>query len=276
MLATTCIQPIDMVKVRVQVAGELGTTTNPFAIAKNVVAESGVKGLYAGLDSALLRQAVYATARLGLYSTFTDMVKAKNNGEVSTGWKVACSFAAGGLGAAIGNPCDLSLVRFQADSTLPADQRRNYKNVFDALNRIVTEEGFFSLWKGVGPTVARAISLNVAMLVTNDEAKQIFLKMWGPCFKTTFAASFVSGIFTAVGSLPFDNLKTKMQKMKADPKTGKLPYTSLMDCMTKTIQREGVTGLWTGLPTYYFRVAPHAMITLLAMSGLRDLFGVKQ
>lgn len=69
---------------------------------------------------------------------------------------------AGGIGSFIGTPCDLALVRMQADSTLPLNERRNYKNVFDAFSRIVSEEGVFSLWYGATPTIARAMSLNVA------------------------------------------------------------------------------------------------------------------
>ena len=34
---------------------------------------------------------------------------------------------AGGLGSFVGNPCDLALVRMQADTTLPEAERRNYK-----------------------------------------------------------------------------------------------------------------------------------------------------
>lgn len=60
-------------------------------------------------------------------------------------------------------------------------------------------------------------------------------------------------------SLPFDNLKTKLQKMKADAQ-GNLPYKGVPDCLAKTIAREGVIGLWVGFPVYYARVAPHAMI----------------
>ena len=52
---------------------------------------------------------------------------------------------------------------------------------------------------------------------------------------------------------------------------GKMPYSGIVDCFMKvyiiciiqTIQREGVTGLWIGLPIFYTRVGPHAMITLL-------------
>ena len=47
--------------------------------------------------------------------------------------KAASGLAAGALGAIVGNPADLSLIRMQADGTLPPEQRRGYKNVFDAL-----------------------------------------------------------------------------------------------------------------------------------------------
>lgn len=52
------------------------------AVAKEIHAAAGPKGFYAGLDSALLRQAVYGTARLGIYFNLTEWVKKnKNNGE---------------------------------------------------------------------------------------------------------------------------------------------------------------------------------------------------
>jgi len=39
-----------------------------------------MKGFYAGLDSALLRQAVYASARLGIYFNLTEYIKTQKNG----------------------------------------------------------------------------------------------------------------------------------------------------------------------------------------------------
>lgn len=39
--------------------------------------------------------------------------------------------------------------------------------------------------------------------------------------------------------LPFDNCKTKLQKMKRNPKTGKLPYKNILDAFVKTAVREG-------------------------------------
>lgn len=80
----------------------------------------------------------------------------------------------------------------------------------------------------------------------------------------------VSAVATSTASLPFDNIKTKLQKMKRLP-DGSMPYKGFVDCAMKTAANEGITGFWAGLPTYYFRVGPHAMITLLASEYLRKL-----
>jgi solute carrier family 25 (mitochondrial oxoglutarate transporter), member 11 len=44
--------------------------------------------------------------------------------------------------------------------------------VFNAFSRIIKEEGIKSCWNGATPTICRAMSLNVAMLVTYDETKE--------------------------------------------------------------------------------------------------------
>ena len=53
-----------------------------------------------------------------------------------------------------------------------------------------------------------------------------------------------------------------------------MPYKNIVDCFSKSLAREGVTGFWAGLPTYYFRVGPHAIITLLAVEQWRKILGV--
>ena len=78
----------------------------------------------------------------------------------------------------------------------------------------------------------------------------------------------ISAVATSTASLPFDNIKTKLQKMKKRP-DGTLPYKGFIDCAVKTAANEGITGFWAGLPTFYFRVGPHAIITLLAAEYLR-------
>jgi len=58
---------------------------------------------------------------------------------------------------------------------LNAADRRNYKNVFDALFRIIREEGLFTLWRGAIPTMGRAMVVNAAQLASYSQAKQALL-----------------------------------------------------------------------------------------------------
>ena len=122
--------------------------------------------------------------------------------------------------------------------------------------------------------MTRAIALNVAMLVSYDTVKEGLTKRMGAnkAFAIQFYSSMVSAVATSVVSLPFDNIKTKLQKQKAV--NGVYPYKGMPDCFAKTLAKEGATGFWVGLPTYYFRVGPHAVITLLAAEQFRMLLGV--
>lgn len=276
--ATCVIQPVDMIKVRIQIkaeelakSGQKGSVS-PFAMISEIRKTSGIAGFYKGIDSAIARQVFYTTSRLGIYKSLFDYLKTPD-GKVSSGKKVFCALTAGFLGALIGNPADLALIRMQADTALPVEQRRNYKNVFNAFSRIVSEEGLFALWRGCEPTVVRAMVLNLGMLAPYDEVKERLNQYYGTTdtTQTKLIASATAGLLSSFMSLPFDNIKTKLQKMKPDA-TGKLPYTGIIDCFGKTISREGVTGLWVGFPTYYFRIAPHVMITLLAQDALTAYF----
>lgn len=112
MLSTCVMQPIDMIKVRVQVAGDAGKNANPFSILAQFLKTEGALKLYKGLDSALVRQATYTTTRFGVFLNLMDAAKARNNGKnPSLLERCLISITAGGIGAIVGNPADLCLIR---------------------------------------------------------------------------------------------------------------------------------------------------------------------
>lgn len=82
-------------------------------------------------------------------------------------------------------------------------------------------------------------------------------------------AATVSGFFASFFSLPFDNAKTKMQKQVKGP-DGKYPYKNIFHTVYKSMRQEGFLKLWVGFPTYYVRIAPHAMLTWIIMGFLKD------
>ncbi|KAJ3414395.1 hypothetical protein HDV05_006669 [Chytridiales sp. JEL 0842] len=278
MAATTVIQPVDMVKVRLQVVGQ-ETRANPFAIASSIVKSEGIASLYTGLSAGLLRQATYTTARMGLFNTFMHYFQTVNTSSTTNSKPASPTFyqravaglAAGAIGAMIGNPFDLALVRMQTDGMQPVAKRANYTSAPNAMFRIARSEGVLALWKGSGPTVARAMALNLGMLSTFSEAKSRLEPYTGRgTTQTQLSASAIAGFFASFFSLPFDFVKTRMQGQKPGP-DGVLPYRGSLDCAVKVVAREGPFTFYKGFTTYYFRIAPHAMITLLVADSLNNL-----
>jgi solute carrier family 25 oxoglutarate transporter 11 len=263
MTATSVIQPVDMVKVRLQLAGEgakTGPKPTPIGVLKDIVAAGKVTDLYTGLSAGLLRQAVYTTARLGFFDTFMKRlaVRAKENG-TAVGFKerAGAGLAAGGLAAVVGNPADLALIRMQSDGMKPAAQRANYTSVVDALTRISRNEGVLRLWAGAYPTVVRAMALNFGQLAFFSEAKAQLKNTSLSSRTQTLTASAVAGFFASFLSLPFDFMKTRLQKQTRAP-DGTLPYKGMFDCFRKVTKEEGLLRFYRGFGTYYVRIAPHA------------------
>lgn len=89
--------------------------------------------------------------------------------------KAALGMAAGAAGAFVGTPAEVALIRMTADGRLPVSERRNYKNVFEALMRISREEGILTLWRGAIPTMGRAMVVNAAQLASYSQAKQYLI-----------------------------------------------------------------------------------------------------
>lgn len=249
-----------MIKVRIQLAqGGAG----PFKIASQVIREEGFASLYSGYSAALTRQVVYTGARLGLFDAFTKRMKTANDGEPLAFWQTSvCALSAGGLAALVGNPFDLSLIRMQGDNMLPAEKRANYRHVGSAFSSIVREEGYLALFNGCVPTVSRAMSLNFGMLAFNSKSRDLLADagVQGPA--QVFGASCIAGFFASFFSLPFDFVKTQMQNQKPDA-SGNLKYSSSLNCALTQVRSHGITRLWVGFPTYFVRIAPHAMLTLI-------------
>lgn len=158
----------------------------------------------------------YTTARMGFFGTFMNKIGAKaklENRAVTFGERTLAALSAGGLGAIMGNPADLALIRMQSDGMRPLADRKNYTSVLNALKRISAEEGIKSLWNGCLPTVARAMALNFGQLAFYSESKARlahydFEKVFGSKKNAEvgrgIAASAVAGFFASFFSLPFD------------------------------------------------------------------------
>eukprot|EP01043_Picozoa_sp_COSAG02_P039367 COSAG02_NODE_3102_length_7368_cov_92.599120_9_plen_294_part_00 len=276
--ASLCVHPIDLIKVRLQI---LPGDASIMSVGSKILAEEGAKGLYAGLSASLTRQATYGTARIGLHSAFSKELQERNGGKAIPTWqKFISSFCSGAIASSIGNPFDVSLVRMQADSTKPAAERMGYTGVGNAITRIIKEEGFSALYRGYPPTLLRAICMNVGQLMTYDVCKEQFATAGLSGLSLNLASAAGAGFACAWLSLPPDMVKTRLQNMQPDPKTGLMPYSGVVNCFTTIAKEEGILRFWAGFGAYYARCAPHAMIILMVreevIKAYDGVFGLKK
>ncbi|KAK6175244.1 hypothetical protein SNE40_013749 [Patella caerulea] len=276
MAATVFVQPLDLVKNRMQLSGVGGQAREhktSFHAVKSILKNEGLFGMYTGLSAGLLRQATYTTTRLGIYTTLFDMFS-KDGKPPGFFGKALMGVTAGGIGAFVGTPAEVALIRMTSDGRLPIDQRRGYKNVIDALARIVKEEGVLTLWRGCIPTVGRAMVVNAAQLASYSQAKQFLIGTgyFSENLFLHFCASMISGLVTTAASMPVDIAKTRIQSMKTI--NGVPEYSGAIDVLAKTIRSEGFFSLWKGFTPYYARLGPHTVLTFIFLEQMNKFYKV--
>lgn len=242
----------------------------PISVGMQILRSEGAAALFSGVSATVLRQCLYSTTRMGLY----DILKKKwsPNGDGASlplHRKIAAGLAAGGIGAAVGNPADVAMVRMQADGRLPLAERRNYRSVGDAILRMVRQEGVKSLWTGSTLTVNRAMIVTAAQLATYDQAKEAIVR-WrggegGDSLTTHVAASFTAGIVAAAASNPVDVVKTRVMNMK------KGDYEGAVDCAVKTVRKEGAMALYKGFVPTVCRQGPFTVVLFVTLEQVRKL-----
>lgn len=283
MAATCFVQPMDLIKNRMQLSGEGGKAKehkNTFQAIRSILAKEGITGMYSGLSAGLLRQATYTTTRLGIYTWLFELYSGPDGKPPGFAMKAVLGMAAGVVGSFVGTPAEVALIRMTADGRLPAAERRNYKHVGDALVRMVREEGLLTLWRGAVPTMTRAMVVNAAQLASYSQAKQSLLSTgyFSENIVLHFWASMISGLATTAASMPVDIVKTRLQNMKMID--GKPEYKGAIDVLGRVVRSEGFFAMWKGFTPYYARLGPHTVITFIFLEQMntfykRSVLGIK-
>ena len=284
--------PLDLIKVRMQLHGESNQVPNlrssfafpnsnmsvpihmnrpvrtgPISIAVQIVKTDGAAALFSGVSATVLRQTLYSTTRMGLYEILKTKWTDPTTKSLPLNRKIAAGLLAGGIGAAVGNPADVAMVRMQADGRLPAAERRNYKSVVDAITKMCKTEGVKSLWRGSGLTINRAMIVTASQLATYDEVKEGILKrgVMADGLGTHVSASFVAGIVASVASNPVDVVKTRVMNMKVGD------YDGALDCAYKTVRKEGFMALYKGFVPTVMRQGPFTIVLFVTLEQVRKL-----
>ncbi|KAI5654998.1 hypothetical protein M9H77_32185 [Catharanthus roseus] len=247
--------------------------TGPLSVGMKILQTEGAAALFSGVSATVLRQTLYSTTRMGLYEIFKQKWSDPSSSNFPLSKKIAAGLLAGGIGAAVGNPADVAMVRMQADGRLPMSQRRNYKSVLDAITKMSREEGIASLWRGSSLTVNRAMIVTASQLASYDQIKEAILDhgLMNDGLGTHVTASFAAGFVAAVASNPVDVIKTRVMNMKVEAGMAP-PYSGAIDCALKTIRAEGPMALYKGFIPTISRQGPFTVVLFVTLEQVRKVF----
>jgi solute carrier family 25 (mitochondrial oxoglutarate transporter), member 11 len=183
----------------------------------------------------------------------------------------------GGIAAYLSCPMEVCVVRMSNDKSLPLDQRRNYKSLYDTFTRILREEGVGAFWRGSNPFVTRAMMVGVFQVATLDQFKDFYATTFEQkrnSIPNVFCAAMTSGLIYALATMPLEAAKNRMASQKKDAVTGKLPYTGTIQTLTKVAADKGFLTLYNGFFPYYLRCGGHTVSMFIIVQMLRDAFSV--
>ncbi|KAJ4847053.1 hypothetical protein Tsubulata_037446 [Turnera subulata] len=184
--ATVGSYPFDLLRTILASQGEPKVYPNMRSAFVDIVRARGFRGLYAGLSPTLVEIVPYAGLQFGTYDTFKRWTMAWNRHMSSTAslsgvddslssfQLFLCGLAAGTCAKLACHPLDVVKKRFQIEGLQRHTkygariEQDAYRNMFDALRRILLREGWAGLYKGIVPSTVKAAPAGAVTFVAYE------------------------------------------------------------------------------------------------------------
>ncbi|KAJ4303930.1 Mitochondrial succinate-fumarate transporter [Collariella sp. IMI 366227] len=239
------------------------------ATGADIVKKETPLGLYKGLGAVLTGIVPKMAIRFTSFEWYKQLLANKETGKVSGQSLFFAGLAAGVTEAvAVVTPMEVVKIRLQAQHHSMADPLDvpKYRNAAHALYTIVKEEGFGALYRGVSLTALRQGS-NQAVNFTAYTYFKEWLYQYQPEYQGASLPSYQTTLIGLVNA-PIDTIKTRLQKMKAEPGTTALQrITKIAADMFK---QEGIHAFYKGITPRIMRVAPGQAVTFTVYEYLKE------
>ncbi|XP_058077813.1 mitochondrial thiamine diphosphate carrier 2-like isoform X2 [Magnolia sinica] len=184
--ATVGSYPFDLLRTILASQGEPKVYSTMRSAFVDIVKTRGFTGLYAGLSPTLVEIIPYAGLQFGTYDTFKrwtmewNRLRSSQLSSIQADYSLSsfqlflCGLAAGTCAKAACHPLDVVKKRFQIEGLQRHPkygarvERRAYKNMSDALRRILRTEGLAGLYKGILPSIVKAAPAGAVTFVAYE------------------------------------------------------------------------------------------------------------
>jgi solute carrier family 25 (adenine nucleotide translocator) protein 4/5/6/31 len=127
---------------------------------------------------------------------------------------------------------------------------RQFGGISDAFRRIAAEQGFASFWRGNTANCLRYFPTQAMNFAFKEKYQSIFVRPekevgFAMFFMGYLAAGAAAGATSLTVSYPLEYTYTRLAA-DVGGADGKRMYTGLMDCISKTVNTDGIRGLYRG------------------------------
>ncbi|KAF7331792.1 hypothetical protein MKEN_00059200 [Mycena kentingensis (nom. inval.)] len=278
-VAVLCMNPLDLLKVKFQVA----TTTPTGGIGqhiwqslRDIQRQDGWKGLYRGVGANIAGNA----SSWGLYFLFYNMLKTRASETnptqpLSSGTVLLCAAQASAVTAIMTNP--IWVVKVRMFTTRP-DAPNAYHSVSHGLASVWRTEGLQGLFRGTSLALV-GVSNGAIQFMVYERMKrwgfdlkrkqfEVAGKAWTPEVDklSNTAYSVMSGgskIAALAITYPYQVVRSRLQNNATSHLYPDIPST-----IRRTWAEEGVRGFYRGLGTNLVRVLPGTCVTFVVYENL--------
>ncbi len=236
---------------------------------RRIWAEEGFRGLYRGLGPTLLGYlptfSIYFPAYHN-YKYYLANVSGRSGNDPLV--HLAAAMSAGATSSFTTNPFWLIRTRLMTQNE---HTPYFYWNSLHALRSIYKHEGFFGLYKGLGPAALGLLHVAVQFPLY-ERVKQ--LQRHNPDDSNEplkahqiLLASTSSKVVASITTYPHEVLRTRFQNQITNPPK----YRSILHAIELIFKEEGLAGFYRGLIPTVMRVVPASAVTLMTYEKILQL-----
>lgn len=241
--------PFEFAKTRLQLIDRASKASrNPLTLIYNTARTQGISSIYVGCPAFIVGNTAKAGVRFLGFDAIKNLLRDKETGELSGTRGVIAGLGAGLLESVV------AVTPFEAIKTALIDDKQSARpkyqnNGHSAVRnyaRLLKDEGFFGLYRGVLPVSMRQAANQAVRLGCYNKIKTIIQDYTNsPKDKPlssglTFLVGAFSGVVTVYTTMPIDTVKTRMQSLNTSK------YTSTLNCFTTIFKEEGLKTFWKG------------------------------
>lgn len=255
------------VRLQLQHKGER-VYKNSFDCIRKIYQNEGFAGLQKGLTPAILREGSKNLFRIGMFDPLIQWLHDKKvDGNHVPLWKrVIAGGASGAMGAVACNPFELVKTRMQSNAkdAIAVGHQHRYTGTFQGIYQIVSNEGFWALYKGSGMSVIRSTMGSGCNMALYTGLRDYLLdnNLMANNSVTDAVSGLISSFFCALIMNPVDVARTRLYNQPKDQ------YKNGIDVMVQLIRNEGASAFMKGFLPSFARLGPH----FTCVSNLTPLF----